>query len=572
MIRFRLLVVASSLVLMVIPGLTALELIWSGVSPGEISGAGAAVRLVVSSSTPEALLALSTEDRHTRLYRVNGEMALEVRTGFRHVTAVLQERAGTLLVAGDRGGVARIDPDSGGVQRLAALQGDLGGVWPDAAGNLFVLKGNREILHLSAAGRILWQRSLPSPVRAAVWAFGALYLATGDGGLFRFDSSGNGEVIHRSTAVTQMTAVPRRFPRSDGEMVELLTVDQDQFLHLLQVDLRRGSVQVRRVWSREVPGETRLLGSDQQGYHWIAEMVGSTPRAIQILDSTGELKGRFISPGVALTTVVLNQSGGNAYAVDEDGRLLVIDAAARVEQTIRLEEPPLALVMNAATGHLLLRFPDWRYTVYRESQPATPEIDPVWYEPPRPAGFTGALGALATTVFSGTSAQERVVLLDVLTNRLDEGALFGQVDEFRNILVYLMTEAYSAPVTVRGTPVNDFPGIRLQAIGLLEQLLDVPTRQALTQVVRHEPQELVVAQALQALGAFPRDQFGALEAGMARFRSASRDATRITLATGLVALIEELAVSPQTVAAATELSGASISRDLRRRAVAAIRR
>lgn len=559
-----------------------MELRWSGVTPGEISAP--VTDIWISPGTPGTLgaprttggetregspmLVVATEDRHLRVYNPSGEVVRTIRTGFRGTPVVIREHRDLLILLGDRGQMVRVDVQSGSVVPLGTVAGTISHGWRDAGGNIYLIADRREMLHVSAAGTLLWRRHLPAHVRDAVDVRGEILVALSDGSVFRFDETGSGTVVYRGVAVREMR--PGGSAREDPVVG---IIDQDSFLHILR---RQENGMLTVMWSREVPRETRLYGSDTAGHYWLLE----DRRTVRILTAEGEEAGRLSIPGVSFVDLAVDSAARTAFVVDSAAVVRRVSPEGVVLQRLDLGDIPLEVTFNRATGLLVFQFSDWRYEVFGRAALEEPGADQWSFgvlrgaslAEARRAGARGSLAALAQTALGGTSRREREALLQVVVQRLDSRELYGNVAAARQVLGDLLSEGYRAPRVDRGRVANDFPGVRLAAVEQLARFLDHDSRRALTDSVRHDPVPLVVSRALHALAPYPRDEFLAVDHGMQRFRQATRQADRDVLAEGIIAMVESLPLSRETIAIAVELSSAAIPGHLRQRALAAVRR
>ncbi len=511
---------ASSLPLITDP---YLRIAWEDVTPGEVS---APVRSVWyfergrSESDRRWGLALVTEDRHMRIHDSRGETVRTVRTGLRAAVDLRQERSGTVLLAERNGTIRRVSPETGSVVPVARVSFEPRRLWLDRDGNIYVVGQEREIAHISPAGTILWQRELPARISTITERPDALYVAIGDGRIFRFDRTGTGQVVYRGDR-------PFR-DLTGGEMGRFFTlvgIDLESRVSAIRIEGESG----RRIWSVERPAGERLLGVDARGKVWV---IGDTGE-LGLIDPGGTYARVARVPGGIASAAVLDRARSVVHLVDEELRLLTVTGEGHVESARQLEGSPLSLTMIHETGEVVIRYDDWGMVVLaQEGAPGTRRLTDQ-----RDSSLgSSALGAFTETVLDGTSRPERLRLAEMLAERRESADLYGHVVTYRTAATRLLDEIYRRADAGDRAGINNFPDVRSRAVELLRYSLDTGSREALAIAVERDPDASVAADALRALADLGVDDYGALSRARARFRRANQQ-DRTVLAAGMIELL-----------------------------------
>lgn len=498
---------------------------WEMVAPGMVTAEPrsfwylSGARRPGDSSRNDAL-ALSTEDRHLRLFDSTGEMVRDLRLGFRSATHLFQEPGGTILAIDSRGRVLRGSFERGLTWPVASLAKAPRFVWRDPSGNILVFGENREIFQKSAAGKLLWMRSMPASLSGAVPLGPFLFAALENGRIFRFDESGRGSSFFSFPfPLDSFAATVFR-----GRLL-MAASSFDGSLSLVKSDGPNPEV-IRQKWRRASSGRSRFLGFDNEGRLWYLE-----GGRLQVVGPEGESRGSVVVHLLDPDLVVLDSHRGRAFLVDQDRRLLTLTSRGVVDASFQLAHRPEKITLLPSLGQLVVLYRDWRVQVFRIGSGAGEVREmprhPSWRSTEGAAG--GALAQLASTVFSGGARGERERLFTLGQELLDDARLSGHVTTFRSMSITALEEVR------RG---RDFPEIRLRAVALLASLLDGPSRAALASAV-DDPDARVASRAMSALALYGADDFGALQRGYLRF-SASSAGDQKTLAPGLAELVHIL--------------------------------
>lgn len=503
-------------------------------------------------------LALMTEDRHIRLYERTGEKVKSVRTGIRTATMIIQDRSGLVYLVELQGSIVRLNIDRITARRIVTPGAASIGAWNDPQGNLYVLGSPRDVSHISAAGVLLWRRSLPSRITTFASDANDLFIATADGRIFRFDSTGQGSVLFRT--------------ESPLEQISTALIDRD--LVIIGIDaggevsaIRSGISGGRRIWSAKKASGAVLIGVDDQGNSWLVDPEDY----LVVLSPRGDPKATVRIPGIAISRLAINRSRNRLYVVDAENRLLTVLSDGHIDGSLQLATTPYSVQYLSETDELIVIHTDWRIEVYRGSGTQSPprvRIPTSIDSPADTRGQTSALRALGDAVLDGTSRSERERLVTTLQNRVDDAQLFGDVAIARSLAIRLLTEPERVPRI-------DFPDIRIRAVTVLEAFLDAPSRQALSQAIVRDPDHRVASSALKALSRSESDNLSVLDRGYERWRRAEAP-ERAIIAEGIVSFLEALvgdggihSVSERTriIRVATELSSAAVNPEHRKRTV-----
>ena len=527
-----------------------------------------------------------------------GQLVTEYRTGIRDPHAVLHLSGGVLQVVNSGGTPhlfgyynGRFHGATADVSRTATDTAAPIAIYPDPHDNLYTLIAPGVIRYTSAAGRRLYERPLPAAIRSHAVDGETLFIGLTDGRLFGFFRDGRGEVLTRLPAPIVDLRVPL-----DGRSRYLLALDESGTVYRLDPHASGGGNQreLRIRWSRDLSGEIR------GGRLRFAASAAAAPTAIYavggglgVLAADGELLWVRTVPGTGFQWAGAYEFPAFVTAVTTDGRLFVFDAAGELVAVRQLQRRPVALYPLPRRGQLFVEYPEWRYELLelRDRSAAAPPDEngetgasrlPVLFSGGTTisvSGYarSGALGALSGSVLDGTSREERRSLLKTLHNRLERESLFGAVETFRASLVELSQEAYRDPRGRGGVVQNDFPTVRRAAVELLANLGDRPSRRALAEVIRHDPDPNVVAAALRAIAAGGRDDVSAVVIGYERFQRFA-DRERAVVAAALVDCLEVVVPAREVhdVARfqeiAVELAAAAVPRSVRERALSVGRR
>ena len=553
----------------------SLRLVWTDVTAGALSAPPTDVR-----TSEGAFLLLATADRRLRLVDRAGDTVSVVPTGIRRPTELFRERPGVFLLISDalgrrgRGMTAVGDAAivrvrvAGSTLRTVGSPGEEGSgivenasaIALDGEGNLYSFADSGLVGHGSTTGVELWRRALPGGVTTVVGGSEGVYAALSDGRVFVFDSRGEGRpAVHWPSPILDMAGA------KGGEGAALLIRDDTQRLSL--VVLEEGP---RTLWHLDgVAGWSRGGTPDVL-----------LPTAVAARDGRVRLMGNSTSPAwtletrspVIATTAV--HEGRGYVLLDTDNRLMLVDASGSVAATLRLASPPIGMWWLPDYRRLLVAYPDWRIQAFAvdglDREGARSADGDVRSASTTAYPGTGALVALARTVLAGHSIDERRALLDRLRVRLDEGALYGALVDYRYILAELLQEAYRNPRIAGGVVVNDAPEVRARAVAALGALSDRASRVTLTGSVRFDPDASVAAAALHAIARYGVDEFGAFPHAVRRFADGS-SGERAALAPAMVDFLAYTAVTVENPALAARaidlIARSSVSRDLRRRAV-----
>jgi hypothetical protein len=545
---------------------------WENFTPGAVSAPVSAVWYDATTGAVSGrrswTLALLTEDRHLRLFDIEGENVLELRVALRAAADLLQERSGAVILVDRFGTLRRVNLRTGTITEVIRTGLDSRRAWIDRQGNFYMVSESGEIAHVSAAGRLMWRRSVPTPVHSVNTGAGELLVAPGDGTVLRFDSDGRGRVVVRGDE----PFLEIRIATVRGRSL-LAGVDAAGVLSVFERDSPGG----RRLWSVPVGRGSSIGAIDDEGRSWV-----TTPdERLLLVDESGATKIELDLPGVHPDRVAVDTRRMKAYVVDGDNRIRTIGSGGRVEAALQLRQTPQTLDYVPETGELVARYENWLLEVFRTTGRSLPVEVPggARSQPERDDESPGALRTLAASVLESPSERDRVRLLDDLDERMRAAELYGQVSTVRSVLIDIATEVYSVSMTRRGADPGgkDFPAVRLRAVELLGFFADVASRDALTQAVTRDPDPTVAARALRLLAETGNDEFNALERGYQRFRGAGEQ-ERSTLASGLVVLLEVLNGDDAVQAEASqdrirqiamEIAASSVSEDLRRRAMSA---
>lgn len=542
------------------------------VTAGAVSAPITVLRYNVSGNRPrETALgpAIMTEDRHIRIYNENGEVVRTGRTGLRRATGVVQDRSGFIYAADPSGRVVRLSPDRGTSRTLLPGQNESVKIWNDPVGNLYVLRASGEILHISAAGSLLWRRSLTARIAATASNSTFLFVATTDGRVYHFDSSGSGGVVFRTEqALTQLRVgvIERSLSLvggdENGNIVRIVLDSGDGGSGNLGGDLGG-----RRSWLAPMARGAELIDVDAQGNVWVIESDGT----IIVLDSQGTRRGSVRINDLAVERTALNPIRNRLYLVDEENRLLTILPDGHIDGSLQLASTPASIHYLPAIDELVILYDDWRLEVYTGPGPPSglkiQELNR--REALRPArASVSALRSLGDTVLQGSSEAERHRLLGVLHTRLVDAQLFGDVAHARTIAVGLLTETDNLPR-------NDYPEVRMRAVAFLGRILDTPSRSALSSAVRGDPDIRVASHALKMLALHALDDSHVLDHGLQRWMR-SRSQERDMIAEAIISFVEALvgvgghyapADVPIMLRVARELAANVVSQEYRSRAL-----
>lgn len=514
-----------------------LRLVASVITPGSISAPVRGVWFQHDRRDPRGPVwghGRMTEDRHLRVFDWEGSVVRSVRTGMRRAVDLVQDRRGLVSVIDHSGTIHRagLGIPHGELPRFAPLA-DLAvtprGMWLDRNDNYFVTATPREIIHVSAAGRVLWRRNLPSAIRAEVCTGdgSALFLATGDGAVYLFRDDGSGRVVFRlEEPFAAMAYDPGVSPLrivgvDDSGAVSALTVLEDNT--------------GRRQWTRRFPAGTTLLGIDRDGGVWLLDRH----HTIVVLDREGNEGKRITVPGSTRDRSALNGIYRQLYVVDDENRLRTIAHDGHVESALQLRDSPRSILFVPETGELLVEYGEWRLEVYRTGSTgstAGPAHRPAsTAAADRESLRSSALGMLVATVLEGNSRVERERALLVLRDRVEEESLFGHVAAARTGAIHLLRELASD---------RNFPGVRREAASVLGLFLDLPSRSALVEAIRSDPDTGTVSHVVRELARYPAMERDALEYGRARLRNSTGDNARVLVA-GLLDYLETVIVPGQ---------------------------
>lgn len=542
------------------------EPVMSGVTPGAVSPAIFHIR--PHADAPHRLT-LFTEDRHGQMIDPSVDEAVISRvTGLRRVHVGVREPGDTVVVVGDRGRLYRFDPWAERTTVVRTLPGEVEQMWRDGRGNFLARTRAGVVMHLSAAGTLLWEARPGGGVVAGEWIHGRVVLRTADGGLVQVDESGAAIPLVPPPESGTVQVVGHSAARiREGGAPALVVVTNDGSVErweqqrILQDSAGNLTVSSRRLWRWEPPGEgntaVELLGTDGGGHHWV--LVGE--REVYVITPGGELRGAPTHWHEPIVHRVLEVGRGVLWVVDPRGGVQTIDGAGVISERYDLAGVPRGLQYAPGSGTVVVLHNDWRYQLFQSTTPRLTQsaIAPVPIPIPANTSATAPLRSLADTALRGTSLSEREALLRVIQERMNRRVLAGQVVLVQDILLRLATEPYRG-----GGP--DLPAVRGEAVRLLGFFADDATRRELTRIVEQDPSALVVSRALRELARFPRDQHGAVPGGVERFRTSQRSPDRNMIAAGLVAYLEELPRDRNTMRAAGELEQSDIPLELRRRA------
>ncbi len=171
--------------------------------------------------------------------------------------------------------------------------------------------------------------------------------------------------------------------------------------------------------------------------------------------------------------------------------------------------------------------PEWRFTIVemRDTVMDVPSAvfpDELVRESSRsPSAGGSALEAYADTVLAGMSRNDRRTLLESLESRIREGRMYGNVAAVRSVLIDLVGESLD-----RSGRFDD-PAIRRDAARLLGLIGDLPSRDALSQAVRYDPDATVVAAALTSVTSTGKDAPDTIIHGLRRFETGTAAERRV---------------------------------------------
>ena len=534
-----------------------LSLVWEEVAPGRVI-----VQPIGVNTDDGPAVLLITENRRARLLDDHGTEIAETRTGIRDVDAALREGADRLLLvpSSPRGRPAvRLSYVEGRLLTVgrpasaqAVLLPDPRAVALDDQGLVYSVDGGGTIAHASAAGGMLWQRSLPARAVDVFRHRGLVVVASADGRLIAFDGAGDATEILRWNAPIEVGV--SFAPTPSGDDSRILVVDRDGALTLFH---GRGEsvVPVEPAWTISRPGPEPADRFDPV----ILPLVGPSDAAVVVPGPDGGMSALSVAgrevwnirgPGASFITAIAAPPFRGVVASTDDDRLIPIDSRGVVGPSLVLPRRPARVTWLETTGRLVVEYPDWRVQVFSlegtvaedgPDRPRTGTRGGRQVSPGRPPSGLTALDALADSVLSGGSERDRADLLGSLRSRRMEGRLFGRVGAVRRILGALLTETYRAPL-VRGTVIaNDFPAVRRGAVEELSNYLDVESRRFLADAVRHDPDLAVAAAALEAIARYGVDDVGALSAAVERYERSDGRGRRV-LAPALLSHLEDTTI------------------------------
>lgn len=524
-----------------------------GVSPGAITAPPIEIDL-----GGQLGFVVTTEDRTMRFIEPIFGSEVVASVGFHARAAAYRADPATFILIGERLEMSRVDLGSGrGVRVRGRLDPRHGwtvveragfpGAILDARGNLYLLSGTTRIIHMSAAGTVLWARDLPTPPISYADAGGVLYLALQNGLVMRFDENGSGRSVLRLRSEPTSLAVDRW---NGGGAI--LVAERSGGLSRYAL----GGAEPRELWTRrfdapprivDVAGGTAFIAAGGRVYavdrygldRWSIDASARSDGSICIID---DKRGAFLSDD---GTLVGFSSENLLDPVGLDGEVTAIDALPR-------------------RGALLVRYGDWSWQVWtiepRDERALAAAATRPSEEPPA----TTALGALVDLALESPTAGRGERAIAIVEERIDGAELYGDVTTARRLAVGLLTEVSRGGF--------DRPDIRLRAVRILARLLDDTSRAALVRAVRDDPEADVAAEAVSALARWGIEEEGVFAVVLARFRSED-DRGRRTLAEPIVRLLESLPAlsDPDYTALAVAVAQADIDSELRRRAVEATR-
>ena len=94
----------------------------------------------------------------------------------------------------------------------------------------------------------------------------------------------------------------------------------------------------------------------------------------------------------------------------------------------------------------------------------------------------------------------KMLALQSIRNMVEDGALGGDNPGLFVVLESLALEGTAREVRSQGRVTNNFPEVRRQAAGLLGEVGGQEARQALVQILREDPEPMVLSEAVYALG------------------------------------------------------------------------
>lgn len=548
---------------------------WEDFTPGAVSAPVSAVWHGAANGSDRGrrrwALALLTEDRHLRLFDIEGEAVLELRVALRSAADLLQERSGAVILVDRFGTLRRVNLRTGTVTEVIRTGMDSRHAWIDQQGNFYMVSESGEIAHVSAAGNLMWRRTVPPPVHSVTTTAEELLMAPGDGSILSFDDHGRGRVLFRGEEPFREIHAA-----TIGRRSVVAGMDEAGTLSMIERDGSGG----RRLWSVHIGRDSSIAAIDHEGGSWVTTAADDQ---LLLVDQEGSPQFELKLPGTHPERIAIDTRRLKAYVVDSDNRIRTIGSGGRVEAALQLRRTPQSLDFLPQTGELVVRYENWLLEVFRTTGRSLPvEVSiGAHARPVEGERSPGALRTLAKSVMAGPSERDRVRLLDDLEERMRTAELYGQVSSTRAVLTDLATEAYAGTSALRGDSGRgvpggkDFPTVRRRAVELLGYFSDLASRDALTNAAARDPDPRVAARALELLAATGIDEFNALERGHQRFRVGD-ERERSILAPGMVAMLEALSGDSALHAAAgrarigqiaLEIAATPLAEDLRRRAM-----
>ncbi len=538
----------------------------SGVTPGAVSPVMLAIPPQQDASE---LLTLFTEDRHGQFIELGAEVPVISRaTGLRRVSAGAREHGGTAVLVGDRGRWYRFDASAERSTVIRTLPGEVQQLWRDGRGNFIARTGAGDVMHISAAGTLMWDARPGGGAVTGEWIHGRVVLLSATGGLVQIDDTGAMVTLlpppeSRDVSVLAFGAARIR----EGGAPALVVVTQHGSVERWEQQRinqdRDGNVHIhtRRTW-RWVPAADldrppTLLGTDVGGNHWL--LVDEN--VVYVITPGGDLLFESADWSKPFAHIALEEERGVLWIADQRGGVQTISADGVVSDSREFEGVPQVVRYARESSVVVMLYDDWSYNLFRSATARIPPsaINPIQLPVPRNTSATAPLRTLADAALEGSSVSEREALLRVIRERMNRRVLMGQVGLVQDILIRLATEPYRADGP-------DFPTVRTDAVRLLGRFSDAPSRRELTHIVEQDPSVIVVSRALRELSEFPRDQYGAVPAAMERFRTTQRPQDRNAIAAALIAYLENLPRDTIFFRTNAELGQSDIPLDLRRRA------
>jgi len=506
-------------------------------------------------------IVLSTEDRVLRFLEPETGFEIAVPVGFQVRVPVYRRDPPLFVLFGDRLAMSRADLSRRrSVPVRNAFDRSYGWTtvdrpgFPEARfdrnGNIYLFSGTTRIVHMSAAGTVLWTRDLPAPPVAVVAGGGVVYAALENGLIMRFDEHGTGTSLIRLRALPVSLAYDHSsgagalcISDKDGGLTRYTLTDGDprrEWTRLL--DQSEGAAEPRILAVVEdscfIRSGDRLRAIDRYGRdRWTAEVSG----AIHVID-----RDRVLS-------------------IDRDGTVdIVTDRETR--RIAELDASPEAFDLLPLSRSVFIRYRDWSWEL-RALEPVRDAPGP-GYSPvaasrePNPTALSG----LADLALDSSSAAQRDRVLSIVEERIESAELYGDVTTARRFALDLLAEVS------RGERSLDRPDVRRRAVSILAVYLDDGSRAALLRVVRDDPDTTVAAAAIHALAGWGIETADTAATVAARFNREG-DRGRLVLAEPIVEFLESLVGSREEdlQQLAVLLAGSDIDPDLRRRAVDAAR-